>query len=68
MHVLIFVTCRIKAQFEHLSESYFSGFDHDLVERELGFASRFDHDLEMVAASIVLTKSSVENILKDEGN
>ncbi|KII94229.1 hypothetical protein PLICRDRAFT_100409 [Plicaturopsis crispa FD-325 SS-3] len=57
---------KIQAQFDHLAETYFSGFDHDLSERELGYALSFDHDLDIFAASIGLTKTSVSAILKDE--
>ena len=55
------------AQFEHLAESYFDGFEHDLGERELGYAQSFDNDLDMFLASIALTKTAIEEVLKDEG-
>jgi len=55
------------AQFDHLSETYFNGFEQDLGERELGYALSFDHDLDVFAASIGLTKTSVAAILDDEG-
>ncbi|KIJ13750.1 hypothetical protein PAXINDRAFT_170080 [Paxillus involutus ATCC 200175] len=57
---------RLQAQFDHLAETYFSGFDQDLGERELGYALSFDHDLDAFAASIGLTKTSVATILRDE--
>ncbi|KAG6857289.1 hypothetical protein H0H87_006482 [Tephrocybe sp. NHM501043] len=57
---------KIQAQFEHLAETYFDGFDHDLGERELGYALSFDHDLELFSASIGLAKTSVESILREE--
>ncbi|KNZ76316.1 Dynactin, 150 kDa isoform [Termitomyces sp. J132] len=57
---------KIQAQFDHLAETYFDGFDHDLGERELGYVLSFDHDLDMFAASIGLAKTSVESILKEE--
>ncbi|KAG6380679.1 dynein associated protein-domain-containing protein [Boletus reticuloceps] len=57
---------KLQAQFDHLAETYFSGFDQDLGERELGYAFSFDHDLEIFAASIGLTKTSVAAILRDE--
>jgi dynactin 1 len=38
-----------------------------LGERELGYALSFDRDLDMFAASIGLTKTSVGNIVKDDG-
>ena len=59
---------RIQAQFDHLAETYFDGFEHDLGERELGYALSFDHDLDMFAASIGLAKTSVAAILQDDGN
>lgn len=55
------------AQFDHLAETYFDGFEQDLGERELGYALSFDHDLDVFAASIGLTKTSVAAILNDEG-
>lgn len=58
---------RLQAQFDHLAETYFSGFDYDLGERELGYALSFDNDLDVFAASIGLTKTSVATILHDEG-
>jgi len=58
---------RMQAQFDHLAETYFNGFEHDLGERELGYALSFEHDLDVFAASIGLTKTSVAAIVKDEG-
>jgi dynactin 1 len=55
------------AQFDHLAETYFDGFEQDLGERELGYALSFDHDLDVFAASIGLTRTSVAAILNDEG-
>ncbi|KAG2022561.1 hypothetical protein CC2G_000299 [Coprinopsis cinerea AmutBmut pab1-1] len=57
---------KIQAQFDHLAETYFSGFDHDLVERELGYVLALDHDLDMCAASLSLTKTSIRTIIQDE--
>ncbi|KAF8555146.1 dynactin [Imleria badia] len=57
---------KLQAQFDHLAETYFSGFEQDLGERELGYAFSFDHDLDVFAASIGLTKTSVATILRDE--
>ncbi|KAI0042583.1 hypothetical protein FA95DRAFT_1636409 [Auriscalpium vulgare] len=59
---------RIQAQFDHLAETYFEGFDLDLGERELGFALSLDHDLDVYASSVGLTKTAVEAIMGDEGN
>jgi dynactin 1 len=58
---------KMLAQFDHLAETYFDGFEQDLGERELGYALSFDHDLDVFAASIGLTKTSVAVILNDEG-
>ena len=58
---------RIQAQFDHLAETYFDQYDHDLGERELGYVLSFDRDLDMFAASIGLTKTSVASIVKDDG-
>ncbi|KAG1758451.1 dynein associated protein-domain-containing protein [Suillus occidentalis] len=57
---------KMLAQFDHLAETYFDGFEQDLGERELGYALSFDHDLDVFAASIGLTKTSVAVILNDE--
>ena len=58
---------RIQAQFEHLAETYFDGFDFDLGERELGYALSLDNDLDMFSASIGLTKTAIETVLSDSG-
>ena len=59
--------CRIQAQFDHLAETYFDGFETDLAERELGYVAAFDHDLDMFAASISLTRTSVAALIKEDG-
>lgn len=61
-------TCRLLNQFEHLAETYFTGFEFDLGERELGYAQNLDNDLDMFLASIASTKSSLEIIKQDGGN
>jgi len=58
---------RVHAQFDHISETYFVGFDFDLGERELGYALSFDHDLDMFAASLRLVKTSIEAVMKEDG-
>ena len=55
------------AQFEHLAEMYFTGFEYDLCERELAYALSFDNDLDMFTASIALTKTTLEAIIEDDG-
>ncbi|KIY50506.1 hypothetical protein FISHEDRAFT_64716 [Fistulina hepatica ATCC 64428] len=57
---------RIQAQFDHIAESYFEGFQHDLAERELGYITALDHDLDMFAASMGLIKTSVKATLEDD--
>jgi dynactin 1 len=51
-----------------LAELHFNNYETDLVERELGYVMAFDHDLDMFAASIGLTKTSVAAIIKEEGD
>lgn len=58
---------RIQAQFEHIAETYFDGFEHDVGERELGYAQTLDNDLDMFVASIGLTKTALEALDRDEG-
>jgi len=58
---------RILAQFEHLAETYFSGVDYDLGERELDHAMQVDTDLDMFAAAVGLTKTAIQTIQKDDG-
>lgn len=58
---------RIQAQFDHLAETYFKDFDFDLGERELGLVLSLEHDLDVYASSMGLTKTAVEAILNDEG-
>ncbi|KAF8518210.1 dynactin [Gautieria morchelliformis] len=57
---------KILAQFEHLGETYFSGFDFDLGERELDLALSFDSDLDMFSAAIGLTKTAIQTIKNDD--
>lgn len=63
-----FSESRIHASFDHLAELHFNNYETDLVERELGYVMAFDHDLDMFAASIGLTKTSVAAIIKEEGD
>lgn len=58
---------RMQSQFDHLSETYFNGFEVDLGERELGYALSFDYDLEMFSASVGLIKTSISGIMKEDG-
>ena len=58
---------RMQAQFDHLAETYFEGFPHDLGERQLGYVSLFDHDLDMFLGSMGLIKTTVNAVLKDDG-
>ncbi|KAJ7163329.1 dynein associated protein-domain-containing protein [Mycena filopes] len=57
---------KISAQFDHLAETYFSGFDYDVGERELGYLSSFDLDLDIFAASIGMTKTSITSLVQDD--
>ncbi|KAJ2917876.1 hypothetical protein MD484_g2604, partial [Candolleomyces efflorescens] len=57
---------KIQAQFDHVAETYFRGYEHDLAERELGYVLALDHDLDMCAASLGLTKTSIDVIVQDE--
>lgn len=57
---------KIQAQFNHLADTYFKDFDLDLGERELGLVLSLDHDLDVYASSMGLTKTAVEAILNDE--
>ncbi|PFH49823.1 hypothetical protein AMATHDRAFT_4583 [Amanita thiersii Skay4041] len=57
---------KIQAQFDHIAEAYFSGFEQDLGEREVGYVMALDHDLDMFSASIGLAKTSISDIMQDE--
>ncbi|KAF8589530.1 hypothetical protein K439DRAFT_1332697 [Ramaria rubella] len=57
---------KMLAQFEHLAETYFSGFEYDLGERQLDLALSFDSDLDMFSAAIGLTKTAIQIIQKDD--
>ncbi|KAJ7729076.1 dynein associated protein-domain-containing protein [Mycena maculata] len=57
---------KITAQFDHLAETYFSGFEYDLGERELGYLASFDLDLDIFAASIGMTKTSIATLVQDD--
>ncbi|KAH8834970.1 dynactin [Flagelloscypha sp. PMI_526] len=57
---------KISMQFEHLAETYFSGFEYDIGEREFGHLASFDHDLDMFSAAMGWAKTSVGALAKDE--
>ncbi|KZV79203.1 hypothetical protein EXIGLDRAFT_632417 [Exidia glandulosa HHB12029] len=57
---------KMVAQFDHLAELYFAGFEHDLGERELSLATSFDSDLDMFAAAIGLTRTALNAHIKEE--
>ncbi|KAJ7938478.1 hypothetical protein B0H13DRAFT_2563076 [Mycena leptocephala] len=48
----------------HPVETYFSGFDYDLGERALGNLTSFDLDLDIFAASIGMTKTSIKTFVQ----
>jgi dynactin 1 len=54
-------------QFDHLAETYFSGFQFDLGERELDRILSVEHDLDYFVAAIGLTKNDLETAMNDEG-
>ncbi|KAJ8507158.1 hypothetical protein ONZ45_g10447 [Pleurotus djamor] len=57
---------KIQAQFEHLAEAYFSGYEQfDMGETELGHALMLENDLDSFVASVGLSKTAVTDILKD---
>jgi dynactin 1 len=58
---------KIQVQCNHLAEIYFDGFEHDLAEREMACALVFDHDLNVLAASVALTNTLVTAVFRDEG-
>lgn len=57
----------MQSQFDHLAETYFSSFEYDLGERELGYVLSIDHDLEMFTASVGLIKTAISAIMEDDG-
>ncbi|KAF7347275.1 CAP-Gly domain-containing protein [Mycena venus] len=57
---------KIISTFDHIAETYFSGFDYDLGERELGYLTSFDLDLDIFAASIGMTKTSIATLVQDD--
>ncbi|KXN84997.1 hypothetical protein AN958_11842 [Leucoagaricus sp. SymC.cos] len=57
---------KIQAQFDHLAETYFEGFESDLGEKELGYVVSFDSDLDMFSASVALAKTCVATLMEDE--
>lgn len=62
-------TSRAVAQLEHLAEScLFSPqeFDGDLGEREVGYATSLERDLEVFEAVVGLARSSIMGVLGDE--
>ena len=63
----LFFFNRTQIQFDQLAETHFKDFNTDLAERESGYVLTFDHDLDMFAASISLSRTSVAAIIKEEG-
>ncbi|CAE6479244.1 unnamed protein product [Rhizoctonia solani] len=57
---------KMLAQFEHLADTAFSGFEADLAEQELDLTMQLDCDLDSFVAAIALTKTALENSTKDE--
>ncbi|KAF8610746.1 hypothetical protein BDV93DRAFT_517841 [Ceratobasidium sp. AG-I] len=57
---------KMLSQFEHLADTAFSGFEADLAERELDLAMQLDCDLDSFVAAIGLTKTALENSVRDE--
>jgi dynactin 1 len=57
---------RLLSQFEHIAETYFSGFTGDIGERGLDLAQSLDCDLDMFAAATGLTKSALQNLAKKD--
>lgn len=55
------------AQFDHLAETQFAGYDCDLGEKELDLVAAVDHDIDFLAAAVGLAKSHVQAVLEDEG-
>lgn len=55
------------SQFEHLADTAFSGFEADLAERELDLTMQLDCDLDSFVAAVGLTKTALENSIKDDG-
>jgi hypothetical protein len=51
----------------HPAETYFNGFDYDLGERALGYLTAFDLDLNIFAASIGMTKTSIKTFVQGHG-
>ncbi|KAF8337534.1 dynein associated protein-domain-containing protein [Cantharellus anzutake] len=58
---------KMVGHFDHLAESYFSGYLFDLGERELSRIVSVEHDLDSFLAAMALTKSYLEGVLNDEG-
>ncbi|KAH8119806.1 dynactin [Phellopilus nigrolimitatus] len=52
-------------QYEHLAETYFNAFDHDLGDREFGYVQSFDNDLDLFSASLALVHTSLSEIMND---
>ena len=51
----------------HLVEGYADGTDIDLGEREYGLALSFDHELDMISASLGYISTFISDTMKDEG-
>ncbi|KAF8317347.1 hypothetical protein DL93DRAFT_2165610 [Clavulina sp. PMI_390] len=57
---------KMLGQFEHLAESYFSGYTFDLGERQLDKILSVEYDLDSFIAAIGLSKHVIENAMRDD--
>lgn len=57
---------RLLSQFEHIAETYFTGFTGDIGERGLDMAQSLDCDLDMFAAATGLTRRALQNLVKKD--
>jgi dynactin 1 len=57
---------RLLSQFEHIAETYFTGFVGDIGERGLDMAQSLDCDLDMFAAATGLTKTALQKMPKSD--
>ncbi|TFK65445.1 hypothetical protein BDN72DRAFT_824554 [Pluteus cervinus] len=57
---------KMQVQLDHLAETYFDGYEHDLAERELGYMLAFDYELDIFAAAIGLNKTVISALLSEE--
>ena len=56
----------MSSQFNDIS-GHFSGYDFDVGERQLGYSTSTEYDLDTICAALATAKTAIENLINDDG-